>query len=342
CISFGYDMPGYYGNRGHRKHHNNRSCDGDSEDSDSTSRAIINFATFDSSALLTRVDQEVEPFPLLDLPDEIIEHIFSFLPMRHRVKMRLSQRLERIYLGGKFRDHGFVIEQCLSGTFVLLRRLRRDGFEAMMFRLGEQGHSVPRIEQVHCMLSRTSYGEVRVELPQSYPVHALIYDAIRDVCRTDSLSITAQEIRCSTDEDANLLRLVREKREVTLRSEGSPRLITLASLTMVHQALLHESMPLKTLKTSVDSYVIADYLVQLITAQLERSRETATRIALMMEAAFSGPAPPRNAKSAKVVMIFERHLKISIASRAVSFTVFDDDAALAEEKERYKGAIIIN
>ncbi|GMT27683.1 hypothetical protein PFISCL1PPCAC_18980, partial [Pristionchus fissidentatus] len=57
---------------------------------------------FDSFSPPSKRPRRFIHFPLLDLPNEILSHIFSFLPIQYRLRARVNKRLDRIELESKY------------------------------------------------------------------------------------------------------------------------------------------------------------------------------------------------------------------------------------------------
>ncbi|GMR57781.1 hypothetical protein PMAYCL1PPCAC_27976, partial [Pristionchus mayeri] len=209
--------------------------------------------------------KKMEQFPILSLPNELIEHVFSFLSIEDRLKTRVNNRLNQIELESKYFVHSLEIRELygisklepLSKKIELPEDTYRDAQKIIFYKSNSYlSDCIKRIAQ------NTSIGQLSIRLNPNVSFHCKIYNLLKKF-DIDHLFF---DIKCycvmeniSEDDNSFVVELARVCKQITM-SHNSCFLHTDENLLELYSTMKDGSMKLRSISMKVSTDVCFAFL----------------------------------------------------------------------------------
>ncbi|KAF8384256.1 hypothetical protein PRIPAC_73398 [Pristionchus pacificus] len=179
--------------------------------------------------------RSIENFKLLDLPNEMISQIFSYLPIGDRLRARLNQKLDTIELESKYFVKELYIHEVSVNDPIICSY---SGQEIKFFK--EKSYSMDGMKRI---AKNASIGRLELYLSGCESVHRDLFNTIKEFeVQRLNVSFVTNEIAEAIMEDSFFLHAARNCKDITF--EPCPN-VTSETLFQVYQAMMDGSSKLR-------------------------------------------------------------------------------------------------
>ncbi|GMT27669.1 hypothetical protein PFISCL1PPCAC_18966 [Pristionchus fissidentatus] len=198
--------------------------------------------------------EEKEPFPLLNLPTELILHFLSFLPLRDRFTMRLTNRFmdEMESLVPTIIDSILILYQSTPSACYYTMQLTRKR-ERIEIRC-DSHESFLLVHELRRMMKKTKFNKMTLHMNSVVGVDISILKAC--------IALNARNLFLEHEaiEDWMISKALLNKRNVMLKNDCLKKTITSKALVRIFKGMNKGKIALKSFLCTVNSSVITPFL----------------------------------------------------------------------------------
>ncbi|GMR31444.1 hypothetical protein PMAYCL1PPCAC_01639, partial [Pristionchus mayeri] len=208
------------------------------------------------------------PFPILDLPNEIISKIFPLLHMKDRLRARVNRRLNKIEVENKYHVNAlYILEQPINEPI-----LSFNGNENSITFFEEKSYSSECINRIS---RNVSIGNLWIEMIGSNDFHREVYNLIKE-CDIEKLYLRFKndEMENAILVDSYFLDITRTCSSLILRRMTN---VSAEALYQVYKNMMLGEVKLRILQCSEVSKEICVSLLRLIGITCTRRRFLSNR-----------------------------------------------------------------
>ncbi|GMR31380.1 hypothetical protein PMAYCL1PPCAC_01575, partial [Pristionchus mayeri] len=198
-----------------------------------------------------RGDDSMKYFPLLGLPNELITHSLSFLPMRDRLRARVNKRLDQIELESKYSVENLHIEEASPNSEHRRNYSPSDSYISFVEGRSNSADCLRRVAQN----ASVNYLKINVG---SEPFHREVYySCVKFNATTLDLRFKNDQLENEIIEDSFFLDLARKFENLMIDRCLN---ISANALHQVAKGMIDGSMKVRKLTTQIDHIQCLEFL----------------------------------------------------------------------------------